>query len=140
MDGKLFRADLGNKGAISVPYVASQQNKKAILLHQGQAQLADFVREEERYSLDCQFFLLPESFIMGNKASILIRPQLRINEKKADLSLLENVRCVIYTSNYTEDIPSAKSFTDLKPTEDKELVVTFQVSGNVKDMRIELFG
>lgn len=138
LDEKLFKADPARKGAILVPYVTGGQTRKAILLHQGLAQLVDFGREEERYSLDCKFFMLPESFIMGNKASLLMRPQLLINGRKADMKLLENVRCVIYTSNYTEEIPSTKSYTDLKPSETQELLVTFQVGGNVRDVRVEL--
>ena len=67
-------------------------------MHNGFAQLADFARKSENYYLDCGFLVHPESFLMGNEASILVRPVLKINDRKCDLSLLKNVKI---TLNYS---------------------------------------
>jgi len=139
MDNQYFKANVEKGGRIIVPYLPSGGNKtvKAILLHQGLAQLVDFNRMEEVYQLKCGFYLLPESVIMGKNATIMIRPQLLINGRIGDLGLLKNIRCVLYTANYIDNIPSTKSFTNLTLSENNELLIRFQVGANIKEMRIE---
>ena len=138
MDNQLFSANLDKKGRIIVPYLPSGgKTSKAILLHQGLAQLVDFPRLEERYSLTCGFFLLPESFIEMKKASILIRPQLFVNNRPADINLLKNIQCVLSTSNYVDKIPSSKSFDNLELDSKKELVISFQVASQLLGMEIQ---
>eukprot|EP01022_Parablepharisma_sp_SALTPOND_P019171 TRINITY_DN3242_c0_g1_i1.p1 TRINITY_DN3242_c0_g1~~TRINITY_DN3242_c0_g1_i1.p1 ORF type:complete len:1469 (-),score=192.25 TRINITY_DN3242_c0_g1_i1:4794-9200(-) len=139
LENAFFPADPKQKGKIIVPYVLGPPKRtKAVLIHQGQGQLIDFIREPEVYSLKCAFFMLPESFILGGKATVALRPLLLINGGEADLSLLQNVSCTLHTSNFTGDIPSSKTFAGLKPTANAELLVTFQVGPNIKNLSVEL--
>eukprot|EP01022_Parablepharisma_sp_SALTPOND_P023508 TRINITY_DN4_c0_g2_i2.p1 TRINITY_DN4_c0_g2~~TRINITY_DN4_c0_g2_i2.p1 ORF type:complete len:1596 (+),score=184.76 TRINITY_DN4_c0_g2_i2:189-4976(+) len=139
MDNQYFKANTDKGGRIMIPYLPSGGTKtaKAILLHQGLAQLVDFTRMEEVYTLMCGFYLLPESVIMGKNATIMIRPQLLVNGRLGDLGLLKNIRCVLYTSNFIDNIPSTKTFSNLTLSENNELLIKFQVGANIKDMRIE---
>ena len=139
MDNQFFKANTAKNGRIVVPYLPSGGNRtsNAILLHQGLAQLVDFPRMEEVYSLECGFFLLPESMIMGQEATIAIRPQLLINDRTADIKLLKKIRCTLFTSKYIDNIPATKTFSNLTLSEANELLVKFQVAANIKDMRIE---
>lgn len=139
MAGQHFKADLEDNGKIIVPYLPSGGTKKetAILLHEGLAQLVDIMRTEEVYSLKCGFYLLTESVIMGEKGTILIRPQLFVNDRIAELSLLKNIKCILYTTDYIDGIPATKTYPGLKLAEDKELIVEFQAGANMSEMRIE---
>ena len=138
MENQFYKANVGKNGRIVVPYMPSGGNKiiKAILLHQGLAQLVDFNRMEEIYTLECGFFLLPESMIMGQEATIAIRPQLLVNGRAADNKLLKKITCVLSTSKYIDNIPCTKTFSDLVLADNNELLIKFQVAANIKDMRI----
>eukprot|EP00826_Nyctotherus_ovalis_P042781 TRINITY_DN4453_c0_g1_i3.p1 TRINITY_DN4453_c0_g1~~TRINITY_DN4453_c0_g1_i3.p1 ORF type:complete len:653 (+),score=206.47 TRINITY_DN4453_c0_g1_i3:240-2198(+) len=83
MDNTYFKANTDKQGRIAIPYFPSSEGKEtqAILLHEGMAQLVDFKRMGERYTLKCGFYLLPESVIMGKTANIVIRPHLTVNGK-----------------------------------------------------------
>eukprot|EP00830_Metopus_es_P002375 TRINITY_DN1213_c0_g1_i6.p1 TRINITY_DN1213_c0_g1~~TRINITY_DN1213_c0_g1_i6.p1 ORF type:complete len:2229 (-),score=458.73 TRINITY_DN1213_c0_g1_i6:107-6793(-) len=139
MDNQFFKANVTKGGKIIVPFIPSggSRTPKAILLHQGLAQLVDFNRMEESYSLQCGFFLLPESVIMGKIATIVVRPQLLINGRQGDIGLLKNIRCVLYSSNYTDNIPSTKNYSNLTLSDNSELLIKFQVGANLKDLRID---
>ena len=139
MENQFYKANATKNGRIIVPYLPSGGSKtvKAILLHQGLAQLVDFPRLEEAYSLNCGFFLLPESLIMGQEATIAIRPQLLINGRTADIKLLKKIKCVLYTSKYIDNIPATKTYSNLILSDTNELLIKFQVAANIKDMRLE---
>jgi len=68
--------------------------------------------------------LHPESFLMGNDATILIRPTLKVNDRKCDISLLKNTKVTITTRD-NKNIPVTKSFSDLKLFQNTELKVDF---------------
>jgi len=78
----------------------------------------------EYYALDCGFIVHPESFLMGNEATILIRPVLKINDRKCDLSLLKNTK-VTLTTRDNKNIPVTKTFTDVKVYNSRELKIDF---------------
>ncbi len=136
MDSQYFKASVERGGRIMVPYLPSggSRTSKAILLHQGLAQLVEIGRMEEVYTLHCGFYVLPESFIMGKIATIMLRPQLQVNGRLADLSLLKNIKCTLYTSNYIDNIPSTKVYDKLTLSETGELLIKFQVGANIDKM------
>ena len=142
IDNQLYKANTSKGGRIIVPYLPSggARTTKAILLHQNLAQLVDFQRNEEGYQLRCGFFLLPESMLLGKKASILIRPQLLINGRTADISLLKNIQCTLCTTNYIDNLPASETFKNLTLSENKELIVEFQVGPNISSMSINFSG
>ena len=117
-----------------IPYIPTGDSRcaKAILLHQGLAQLVNIMRMEEEYSLSCGFFLLPESVLMGKEATIMIHPYLSIHGRTASLKLLKNIKCVLQTTRYADDITSTKTFSNLSISEKEELLIKFQVNANLK--------
>lgn len=138
MDNTYFKANIEKKGRIVVPYhpSSSSENTKAILLHQGMAQLVDFVRVDERYEFRCGFYLLPESVILGKTAKIIIRPHLTINKKTTSLSLLKNIKCTLNTANFIDNIPATRTFNDLVLSDKGELIINFQVGPNIDNLSI----
>ena len=139
MNNQYYKADVKQQGKILLPYLPSDGNKtsKAILLHKGLAQFVDVIRKEEQYTLNCGFYILPESIIMGKNATIMITPKLMINGRITDLQLLKNIRCTLYTINYVDNIPITKTYKNLVLSNNKELLLKFQVGANLKELRIE---
>lgn len=74
-----FKADTKHGGRILIPFEKYSSSGQAILVHEGFAHLETFSRLTEEYSFDAKFVLHPESLIMGNEASLLIRPKLELN-------------------------------------------------------------
>ncbi len=137
VDNEIFRADTAKGGRIIVPYVPHYHAASAILMHEGLSQLVNFERLEERYVLTCGFFLPPEAVITGNNATVAIRPRLLVNGRSADLALLKNIKCALFTANYVDDISTTKSYTDLKVSPSQEVLVPFQVPGQLKSLAME---
>ena len=65
---------------------------------------------QEAYSLDVKYFYNPESFIVGNKAKIILHPTLELGESKdcqrVSLQLLKNIRIKVEMED-SENIRSA---------------------------------
>ena len=70
-------------------------------------------------------FLNRESILFGTTTQLLIKPQLLINSRRADISMLDNIKLVISTDNYIDSIPVTKNFTNLKFDAKEELAVSF---------------
>lgn len=65
----------------------------------------------------------PESILIGNKASIMIKPCLKINDRLANVELLKNTKITLTTNNYIEKIPVTKTFENIKFKNNKELII-----------------
>ena len=137
IDNSFFKADLEKNGRIIIPYTKNTHTSKGVLLHEGLAQLIDLQRTNENYQLKAAFVLLPESIIMGNKATIIIRPNLLINGRKADLNLLKEVKCTLATSNFIDDIPVTKVYDKLKINANNEILISFQVPAHLQLLALE---
>jgi hypothetical protein len=67
-----------------------------------------------------------------------VKGQLNINGRRTNLSLLKNVKIVLTTNNYIDNLPVTKTFGNLSFDNDKELSITFQVPPNLKDISVSL--
>eukprot|EP00347_Sterkiella_histriomuscorum_P022623 403337784 len=126
-DSQYYEADQEKGGKIFIPYGSSNLVSKAILMNNGFAQLCDFERQTEVYSFTCTALLNQESILIGNKAQIIIKPNLLINQRPASLTILKNTKVNITTYNYIDNIPVTKKFEDLTFNDSKELILDFQV-------------
>lgn len=79
---QFFKADPDKSGRILIPYEKHRVTDNAILVHNEFAQLVQFTRHAENYSLEVAYIFPPENLIMGNQASIILRPCLKINNRK----------------------------------------------------------
>eukprot|EP01022_Parablepharisma_sp_SALTPOND_P022439 TRINITY_DN455_c0_g4_i1.p1 TRINITY_DN455_c0_g4~~TRINITY_DN455_c0_g4_i1.p1 ORF type:complete len:1362 (-),score=197.70 TRINITY_DN455_c0_g4_i1:4439-8524(-) len=137
VDEQLFMADPTKGGRIIIPYSPKQKTVKAILIHEEMAQLTEFQRYEENYALKCGFFLLPEGIISGSQVTIAIKPQLLINGREGDVNQLKNMKCILHTSNYIDEIPTTKSYENLILSKNQELLIKFQIPVNLKTLKAE---
>lgn len=102
------------------------------------AQLNEFTRKTESYSFEAQLYLHSGSVLVGSSTNIVVKGQLNINGRKANLNLLKNVKIVLTTYNYIDNLPVTKTFSNLQFENDKELTITFQVPPNLKDINATL--
>ena len=76
---------------------------------------------------------------MGKEATILVRPVLKVNDRKCDLSLLKNTKITITTTD-NKQIPVTKTFADLSLSNKKELSVSFFVPPNLVSVSVYFEG
>ena len=105
-----------DKGKIFIPYAKISQNGKAILISCEMAQLCDFTRLSEAYSMTTSFHLNSESVLTGQEAQIVIKPILKINNRMAGVDLLRNCKVTLVTNSYNDDLPVTKIFENVKFT------------------------
>jgi len=108
------------------------------MIHNGFAQLGEFMRKTESYEFEPTFFLPQGATLVGTNTSVLIRGDLRINGRKANLNLLKKVKVVLSTVSFIDNMPVTKTFQNLAFDNDKDLSVTFQVPSNLKKITVEL--
>lgn len=65
------------------------------------------------------------SVLVGSNTNVIIKGDLRINDRPTKLDMLKNVQVTLTTYNYIDNLPVTKTFKGLKFENDKELVVTF---------------
>mmetsp|Transcript_39519 Transcript_39519/g.37986 ORF Transcript_39519/g.37986 Transcript_39519/m.37986 type:complete len:95 (+) Transcript_39519:1616-1900(+) len=94
-------------------------------MNKGFAQLCDFQRQTERYNFKAFIHANPESILIGNKAQVIIRPNLTVNDRKANVELLKNTTVNLTTINYIDRIPMTKTYTNLHFKNDQELILDF---------------
>jgi len=51
--------------------------------------------------------------LVGSSTNVIVRAQLLINGRKAALNMLKNVKIVLTTYNYIDNIPVTKTFQNL---------------------------
>ena len=95
INNKFYQSDEKKNGVITIPYAPSQTTSKVIMIHNGFAQLSEFVQKTETYSFDASFYMNNEQMLTGQEAQILVRPTLKINGRKASVELLKNVKVTL---------------------------------------------
>jgi hypothetical protein len=124
LQGHLYRAD--EDGTITVPF-STNPRRQAIVLVLGEfSSLAHFQHGAENYQLAAGMFVDRESLLKRKKAKVIIRPSLQLNGTPVTLSVLENVRLVIASTDQ-DGIVSTQKIADFKLFEDREAVHEFQV-------------
>lgn len=136
-DKKYYPADQAS-GRVFIPYSKQELSAKIIMISGDFAQLGEFIRKTESYKFTAQFYLHSGSVLVGASTSVVVKGQLSINGRRAQLNLLKNVKIVLTTLNYIDNLPVTKTFSNLSFTGDKELSVTFQVPPNLKSIDVAL--
>ncbi|CAI2372903.1 unnamed protein product [Moneuplotes crassus] len=132
-----YKAD--DDGKILIPYCKdSNEYSKAVLLSKGISDIEDFCRSTENYDFKCIFTLNHESLLMGKNASLIITPQLRCNYKKINLDCLNKIEVRVTMKSYVDDLPMTKVFDDLQLSQEKDIVVNFQVPPNLGSIEINV--
>ena len=109
--GREYKAD--EDGGITIPY-STQPGRRPMILRapDGFASLARFQHAAENYTLTAGFFVDREALRVGGEASLLVRPDFRINGVAAPLDILEEVKLTITSTNLegvstTQELPGS---------------------------------
>jgi hypothetical protein len=133
--GHLYRPS--EDGTITVPFSTYPARQPIVLKHEELSSLAYFHHEAENYRLTTGMFVDRESLLKRQKAQVIIRPSLTVNGTPVTLSVLEDVRLAI-TSTDHDGVVSTQEVPNFKLFEDRESVHEFQVPGRLSSLRFSL--
>lgn len=133
---QFFKAKEEKGGQIIIPYEKYQSIGNAILVHDNFAQLVEFTRYAENYSLDVAYIINPESLLMGNQATIILKPTLKVNNRKWSRASLSKIKAVITTISFVDKIPLSRTFDDLCLKDDRDLELTFNIPPNLESVHV----
>jgi hypothetical protein len=137
MGGQLYQA--GPTGQIVVPYSTSPGRQPIVLLHGDVVTLDAFHHEAENYALQAGIYLDRESLLSGRVTQALVRPGLYVNGVPVSRTILENVRLDI-TSVDLDGVSTTDTVSDLKLSEDQDVVHTFRVPPRLASITLALRG
>ncbi len=115
-----------DQGQIVVPFSNAPSAQKLVLSHGDFCSLDEFQHQAENYVLAAGIHVDRESLLARKKAQVLVRPQLYLNGIPVTLSVLEDVRLTI-TSTDLDGVATSKDVPDFKLFEDREATFEFQV-------------
>ena len=124
-------------GRIIVPYSTAPQSETIIIRQGGFATITRFQHRAETYSLKAGIYVDRESLVRGETARVLLRPVLMVNDRPAELSLLEEPKLVIASVDM-QGITTEKEIPGLKLNAGAETVCEFQVPENTASLNVSL--
>jgi hypothetical protein len=133
---QFFKADQDKGGRILIPFEKFRITDNAILVHNDFAQLVQFTRHAENYSLEVAYIIPPENLIMGNQASVILRPCLKVNNRKCTIESLSKTKVVITTTSFIDHVPVSKNFEDIQLKAETDLELNFSVPANLESVHI----
>ena len=122
LSGHQYSAD--EDGLITVPFSNQPGRQPIILSHGGFSSLDNFSHESENYSLTTGIYVDRASLLNRKKAKVIVRPVLYLNGVPVTISILEDVRLVINSTDL-DDISSSKEVSGFELAEDRESVYEF---------------
>jgi hypothetical protein len=133
--GQQYKAD--KNGSIAVPFSSQPGRQPIVLTHGELSSLDHFVHEAEGYSLTAGIYVDREALLAGKTASVIVRPALYLNGTPVTLSVLEDVRLLL-TSTDHDGVSSTKEVADFKLFEDRESVYEFQAPPRLSSIAFTL--
>ncbi|MCY2927218.1 MAG: hypothetical protein NT031_17655 [Planctomycetota bacterium] len=124
-------------GKIVVPFSTKPGQQQIILSDGRSASLAQFDHQPESYQLSAGIYVDRESLLARQKATVIVRPALALNGTPVTLSVLEDVRLVL-TSTDHDGVTSTKEVTPFKLSESAESTHEFQVPARLGKIHFTL--
>ncbi|MCP4375350.1 MAG: hypothetical protein GY794_04135, partial [bacterium] len=84
-------------GLINIPFTNKPRRQKIIIAHNGFTSFDEFDHISENYYLTAGIYVDRESLLTRKKATVLVRPMLRLNGAAVTLSILEDISLTITT-------------------------------------------
>ncbi|NQU24829.1 MAG: hypothetical protein HQ567_26400 [Candidatus Nealsonbacteria bacterium] len=116
----------GKDGTITVPFSTNPARQPIVLSGGGICSLDRFQHQAENYALQAGMYVDRESLLDRKKAQLVVRPALSVCGTPVTLSVLEDVRLTI-TSTDHDGVSTSKEVADFKLFEDRESAYEFQV-------------
>lgn len=125
------------EGFITVPFTNEPGRRPMVMSQRDFAYLDHFDHQTETYSLAAGIHVDRESLRPGREAEVAVRPALALNGIPVTLSVLEETRLVI-TSTDREGTSTTQEIRDFKLFEDRVATHTFRVPENLQSIAIAL--
>lgn len=126
-----------DNGEIVVPFSNSPTRQSIILSHGDYCSLDSFQHQAENYSLVAGIYVDRESLLQRKKTNVVVRPQLYLNGTPVTLSVLEDVRLVI-TSTDHDGVSTTKEVAEFELFEDRESTYEFQTPQRLSNISFTL--
>ena len=126
-------------GQVHLPFNRIKEEVTAILVHKDFAYQTKIKLMEETYGFKCSYLYKDENILTGNKMKLLIQPRLYLNNKPANLDIIQDNIVTIITINES-GISSTMIFDKLKFDYKKELEVQIPISTNLSKIKVEVKG
>ncbi|MCD4825088.1 MAG: hypothetical protein K8S55_10800 [Phycisphaerae bacterium] len=133
--GHEYTAD--KDGAITVPFSTRPKNQPIILSVGNFASLGNFYHQAENYKLFAGIHVERESLLKNKKATVVIRPVLKINTQDISLKVLQDVTLVI-RSRDIDGVVTTKEVPNFKLREDRETTYEFAVPDRLSRITFRL--
>ena len=127
----------GADGRIIVPFSTAPQTEMLIVQQGTFASLARFQHLAEGYNLHAGLYVDRESLLRREKASVVLRPVLRVNGQPTSLKLLEEIRLAIKSVDL-QGTASEKEIPLTTLREDAETVQEIAVPENIVSLAVTL--
>ena len=135
MMGAQYQAD--KEGLITIPF-SNRPGRVPVVISKGEFSSFDyFTHQAESYNLSVGFFVDRESLVRGNNATVVVRPQLRVNGIPTSIELLKDVRLMISSTDLDGSV-STKEVKAFKLFEDRESEFEFKVPARLQGLTFAL--
>ena len=115
-------------GRIVVPFTKQPTTQDIVISANGMSSLHKFYHNQEQYQLKAAVLINQEALISSNLTEIAISPQLLLNQKPVDNTILKDITVELKVSkpgSGAEEIIEKKVYTDLKLEDGKDLQIPF---------------
>lgn len=126
-----------DQGKIVVPLSTQPQRQPIVLSHGQFSTLDSFKHQAENYTLEAGIYVDRESLLRLQTSRVIVRPMLRVNGVPVTLSVLEDVKLRI-SSTDLDGVSTSKEVTDFKLHEDQESTYDFQVPQRLASISFRL--
>lgn len=93
----------------------------------------------EQFRFTCDYLYHSESFVVGNKARIVLHPALKLNEESTSLTRLQRVSITISAVN-NQGISSTQVIENVSFRDNEDYVVEYPVKAYLKSVRVAIDG
>lgn len=121
-----------------IPY-GHQNSEQIIAVSNGYAEQLYVNINREQFIFTCDYLYHSESFIVGNKARIILHPTLKLNEKTTSLSRLQKVSITISAVN-NQNISSTQVIETVFFRDNEDYVIQYPVKAYLKAVRVVIDG
>lgn len=126
-----------NEGRVVIPFVENAQRTIAILSDGVLSAPFAFDHKSENYSLDASMILPREGLQSGRMAKLLIRPQLRNDQRTISVTHIAKGTITITAKDF-RGIETRRRFESLKFSDDLDTEVEFRVPDNCRQVTASL--
>jgi hypothetical protein len=126
------------KHSYFIPY-GPQNSEQIIAVSNSYAEQLFINIQSEQFRFACDYLYHSESFIVGNKARIVLHPALKLNEETTSLSRLQKVSITVAAVN-NQNISSTQVSENVVFRDNEDYVVEYPVKAYLKALRVSIDG